>query len=238
MMRSASRNSSIGSGTSQRIFIDCSYIDFASQPTGISRVVLNYIEVGYGWSRDNDVSVIPVVPTRDGLILARPVPGRQPPQDLLHAAAYEPKAAAWRFTHRGTALLTTYLSGVCHHFLGLIAAVLYLKPFKRLIAAVERRALRAIGLPLRLVQRAEEAKRVDHIRYRSGPNDLIFSPAYWHDVEPETYQRLISGGAKLVILIHDILPIIFAEYYHSPWREVFRSRVAWAIRNADGLCSV
>jgi len=46
----------------RRILIDCSHVDFTRQPTGIPRVVLKYIEVGYEWGRRTGIEIIPVTP--------------------------------------------------------------------------------------------------------------------------------------------------------------------------------
>ena len=66
-----------------RILIDCSFIDFTRQPTGIPRVVLKYIEGGYRWGEERGIEVVPVVTTKDGLYPVRPIPGESPPDRLL-----------------------------------------------------------------------------------------------------------------------------------------------------------
>jgi len=60
----------------RRILIDCSHVDFTRQPTGIPRVVLKYIEVGYEWGRRTGIEIIPVTPMQSGLYIRRPVPAR------------------------------------------------------------------------------------------------------------------------------------------------------------------
>lgn len=65
-----------------RILIDCAYIDFNKQPTGIPRVVLNYIEVGYDWGTQNRVEVIPVTVSDKGCFLVDPIPGKNLPESL------------------------------------------------------------------------------------------------------------------------------------------------------------
>src|SRR5262245_53806534 len=106
-----------------RILIDCSHVDFTRQPTGIPRVVLKYIEVGYEWGRRTGVQVIPVVPTESGLVIQRPVPGRDPPLDLVRAAKREQATAGPPAGVELAHATATYLNHVVHHLLFLIAAL-------------------------------------------------------------------------------------------------------------------
>lgn len=58
----------------KKLIIDCSYIDFLKQPTGIPRVVLKYIENAYTYGLKNNVEIYPAVLTENGPLLCRPLP--------------------------------------------------------------------------------------------------------------------------------------------------------------------
>lgn len=74
------------------------------------------------------------------------------------------------------------------------------------------------------------------VELRSG--DVLFSPAYWHDNDPRYYIDAKKAGAKVVILVHDILPIAYKQYYRSPWRYSFAAAVLQSFSYADLLLCV
>lgn len=166
-----------------RVLIDCSYIDFARQPTGIPRVVLKYIEVGYDWGRERGVEVVPVVPSAEGLFLCRPVPGANAPPDLAEKAE-----RSW------------------------------------LMPRGQGRAPRGSGLISPGIE--------------PGPGDILFAPSYWHDVDPAIYRAIRRKGARIAILVHDILPVEHPAFYQSPWRYRFEANLIHAIRGSDALFCV
>ena len=61
-----------------RILIDCSYINFEAQPSGVPRVVSSYVEWGYRWGETRGIEVIPVVPKKRAIYVVHPVPGKPP----------------------------------------------------------------------------------------------------------------------------------------------------------------
>ncbi len=67
---------------------------------------------------------------------------------------------------------------------------------------------------------------------------MVFCPAYWHDTPPERYRGYAALGAKIVILVHDILPITFPRFYQSPWCHEFRRNVVAAHSYAAAFCTV
>ncbi len=163
-----------------RILIDCSHLDFSSQPTGIPRVVLKYIEEGYAWAKTTGNDVIPVTPTPDGLLLYRPVPGIGAPEALMK--------------------------------------------MMRDSELNDARGPKAVAPPPHLLN--------------IGPNDVLFAPSYWHDNDPKYYYDARKAGAKVVILIHDILPITNKQHYPAPWRYSFAAALLHAIDYADELLCV
>lgn len=157
-----------------RVFIDCSYIDFGRQPTGIPRVVLKYIEEGYIWAEQTGHELIPVVPTSNGVWLCRPVPGDGAPAELIARANASENTST---------------------------------------------------------------KQPPHL-FVPSEDDVLFAPSYWHDNDPQLYRDIKASGCQVVILVHDILPIAYKQFYESPWRYRFAAAVVQALGYADRLACV
>jgi alpha-1,2-rhamnosyltransferase len=105
------------------------------------------------------------------------------------------------------------------------------KIFARWLDGVVRRKLNDVAqIPERL------AAETDRIRPRDG--DVLFTPAYWHDVDPAIYHAIRSAGTKIVVLVHDILPILFHRFYHAPWCHEFKANVTAAFGYADAFFCV
>ena len=218
----------------RRILIDCSHVDFTRQPTGIPRVVLKYIEVGYEWGRRTGIEIIPVTPVQSGLYIRRPVPGRDPPPDLLRAARREQDTARQSAGVELAHALAYYLAHIVHHLLYLVASLVPMtvtKVFARWLNSVIRRKLKD------LVQSIERlAADTYHVHPRDG--DVLFTPAYWHDIDPEIYRNIRSAGTKVVVLVHDILPILFDRFYPAPWCYEFKANVTAAFTYVDAFFCV
>jgi glycosyltransferase involved in cell wall biosynthesis len=218
----------------ERILVDCSNVDFSRQPTGIPRVVLKYIEVGYEWERRTGIKVIPVLPTHSGVFLYTPIPGRDPPPDLLLAAKGESGTEQSALSAELAGSLLNYIVEVAYHLIYLGAALLPLTGMK----------VFAKWLDLRLVQKVKSAaQRMERsasepLRINTRPGDIIFTPAYWHDVDPEVYRRIRASGAKIVVLVHDLLPISFDQFYPAPWCYEFKENVKAAFTYADAFFCV
>lgn len=75
-------------------------------------------------------------------------------------------------------------------------------------------------------------------RITPGEGDVLLSPAYWHDVDPDLYRSYKAAGCRIVILVHDILPIVFDRFYRVPWRFAFKDGVIAAFSYADAFFCV
>lgn len=75
-------------------------------------------------------------------------------------------------------------------------------------------------------------------KIQPGAGDVLFSPAYWHDNDPQLYRGIKASGCKIAILVHDILPIAHKQFYQSPWRYRFSAAVLQALDHADRLYAV
>jgi alpha-1,2-rhamnosyltransferase len=105
------------------------------------------------------------------------------------------------------------------------------KIFARWLDGVVRRKL--IGL----VQMTERLA-VETYRIRPRDGDVLFTPAYWHDIDPAIYRAIRSAGTKVVVLVHDILPILFDRFYPAPWCYEFKANVTAAFGYADAFFCV
>ncbi len=218
----------------RRILVDCSHVDFAKQPTGIPRVVLKYIEVGYEWARRTGIEVIPVIPTRSGLYIRRPIPGRNPPPDLLRAARSERGTASKSAGVELAQVLAYYLSHIIHHVLYLAAALVPMAVTKTLARWLDSSARRKLNE----LAKAVEKLATDTYRIRPREGDVLFTPAYWHDIDPAIYLAIRSAGIRVVVLVHDILPILFDQFYPAPWCYEFKANVTAAFGYADAFFCV
>ncbi len=197
-----------------RLYIDCSHVDFARQATGIPRVVLHYIEQGYLWSARTGVEVVPVVTTPAGLMPVRPMPGtRRPPYlDRFDDSAIETDAAP-------------LLAMATHYLQSALVAANVAPPVERCAAAI-RDAYQG------LVSDA-------HLRpLEVAAGDVLFCPAYWHDVDPRLFRAVQRLGARVVTLVHDILPVTLPQFYEAPWKHQFEANLLAAMCQSDALLAV
>jgi alpha-1,2-rhamnosyltransferase len=105
------------------------------------------------------------------------------------------------------------------------------KVFARWLDSVIRRKLKD------LVQSIERLA-ADTYRVRPRDGDVLFTPAYWHDIDPEIYRNIRSAGTKVVVLVHDILPILFDRFYPAPWCYEFKANVIAAFSYVDAFFCV
>lgn len=204
-----------------RLFVDCSFVDFNRQPTGIPRVVLKYVENGYEWGLKNGVDVVPVVTTSKGIFPVRPLPGSSPPastvrysEPAIRTAANGASAAAHLREAEDALRAALVDAGAPASLAGVEAGMSSL--FSKLILDND----------------------ADGLRIAVAPGDVIFYPAYWHDIDPQYLEALRKQGAKIFILVHDILPITHAGFYRSPWREHFAENLLAVAKIADGMLAV
>jgi alpha-1,2-rhamnosyltransferase len=214
-----------------RIYIDCAFVDFAKQPTGIPRVVLKYIEVGYAWGKLNNIEVIPIVATADSLIICRPVPGVGAPQTLLEKV-HASEVGSAQTARSSVKHMLRYAKNIAHHSLFLAASVLPIPPVKSTAVWIDDYFEKAC--------RTFEAysQNIVEIKYVPRSGDILFAPAYWHDVNPIIYESLRNKGMTIVVLVHDILPIAFENFYPSPWRYLFKENVRRAFGYASAFFCV
>lgn len=199
-----------------RVFIDCSYIDFERQPTGIPRVVLQYIQHGYAWAQARGAQIYPVVTTPSGLLPVRPIPGSNPPAYL--------RQLEQALQGNGPAVAQSLELAGFHLQAALLAAG---------GTAQDRQCRTQIEHAFRALRSDSEVRP-----FELAPGDLLFCPAYWHDVDPDLYWSLQRQGCRIVTLVHDVLPVTHGKFYQSPWKEQFHANLLAHVRHADAMYAV
>lgn len=216
-----------------RILIDCSYINFEAQPSGVPRVVSSYVEWGYRWGETRGIEVIPVVPKKRAIYVVHPVPGK-PPAYLGGRTAISGLRKTVRSFGRlayGAGRAGRSLARKLLHFLARRVDSPHKNSiFYRLDEHLTDAARRVF---LYVLDRTPNPHRIV-----PQPDDILFCPAYWHDVDPAIYHGIRAQGCNIVILVHDLLPITLAEYYQSPWREQFRSNLLHVLDCASAFVCV
>lgn len=218
--------------SARRIYIDCAMVDFAKQPTGIPRVVLKYIEIGYEWGKHNNIEVVPVVVSADSLVICRPVPGAGAPQALLDKVR-----ASEMLSNKTTALsiakhIFLYCKNIVHHILFLVASVLPVSAVKSMVMWIDE-CFEKLSRSFE-----EHSESLRPIKFQPRKGDILLAAGYWHDVDPSIYEALRAKGITIVVLVHDLLPIALDNSYPSPWRYLFKENVLKAFGYASAFFCV
>jgi glycosyltransferase involved in cell wall biosynthesis len=200
----------------RRILIDCSLSRFNEQPTGIPRVVLNYVTYGREFGQRNGIAVTPVELAANGRFRLRAMAGDKP-----GAARSAPtlRSALVVAAKIGLELLR-YFTRIAIALLGLVAAVL---PFRALLRAANAFSLWAPDLVSWARGKVESARGVDYID--PGVGDVLLSPNCGHEIDPAVYEAFRAQGAEIVAVVHDILPVTLPSYHVYPWRWKFERKL-------------
>jgi glycosyltransferase involved in cell wall biosynthesis len=217
-----------------RILIDCSNANLWGQPTGISRVARQYLEEGYRWAQIRGIEVIPVLPIAPEAVVIYEAPGLSQPAYLreligtssLRSGLDTVGSISYARGHEARVWLRRLLRNCATTFKNTRLAD-YLYGLDNALSKLARTIVTAaIGI----------RKQSPRITLRNG--DILFCPAYWHDVSPEIYRWIRSRGCDVVILLHDILPITMPNYYSHPARDHFRDNTIQALEIATAFTCV
>lgn len=219
-----------------RILLDCSNIRLDGLPTGVPRVVANYINFGQEWAARHGHEFLLVIPRLDGLLPANSIVVSDRARSLINVPEPSGKEKAAYYIGLVTVYLVDRIRLLAFHAtmtLGLILPV----PHRQ----VERIANRMAGImsaPARLLKSALDGWARRLVMLQPRPGDLLFCPAYWHDVDSRVYAKLKAQGCKINFLVHDILPITHQQHYPYPWRDEFKSRLLASFTFVDGYYCV
>jgi len=212
-----------------RILIDCSLIDFQNIPSGIPRVVINYLRHGARWGKRNSYEIYPVVFYGKEMIL----PFFMPSELAAEYARPRTSEAILRCLAQGLHNIIERFRKILFHILSAVGHLCFIEG-KKLDSGINR-ILKAYLYIMQVVPYLIE-RHYKRIVPRQG--DILFSPAYWHDIDPMIYRHISASGCKIVILVHDILPILYPQYYHYPWREHFTQNLLATFSYADAHFAV
>ncbi len=74
--------------------------------------------------------------------------------------------------------------------------------------------------------------------HQACEGDLLFMPAYWHDITPMSYFTLQQSGVTIVPMLHDLLPVIIPEKYEKAWSRHFHFNVYVTCLLADAIVAI
>lgn len=223
-----------------RILVDCTGINiYKRQLTGIPRVVQQYLVHGYEFAARSGVTVLPVTVHRGRVLLqpaSRSFPHPRPGTPGLPAPS--PVRLAMRGGLRalqGVALAVGYTL-YSLPWLGFQAVRLMQrdKPAADAVNAACNHFGQYLLEPADMLGRAALHQRA----LAPQPDDILFSPAYWHDLAPTDYTDLRGQVGHRAVLIHDIIPVTHPQHYRAPWRNTFRSNVEAALVGFDTVLTV
>lgn len=206
-----------------RIFIDCARIRLEGIPTGIPRVVANYINFGVEWAEKNKYEIVLVVPYEKGLARADYAVASDSKKAFVPLGKPPFLARATGFLRKIAQYLLIRLQLFIFHFLMTVGITLPLRhsTVQKFASEVSEKSLKLLPIITGFIDRIHW-RSID-VSIREG--DVLFCPAYWYDVDPEIYKSIRARGCKIFFLIHDILPVTHAQYYISPWRDAFRNNI-------------
>jgi glycosyltransferase involved in cell wall biosynthesis len=218
-----------------RLLIDCSGIPFRARPSGIPRVVLNYIEHGHAWGLRHGVEVLAVTSEHQGrMVQAAMRPGSQLP-GWCSLPFRQRLALGARFTVRQVGReVSQYLVGIVDASSRMLRAVIKSRHVRPAVFALQAALTWACRLPFR----AGDAHYQRAIAVQPGPDDIVFMPAYWHDLDPAVISELSRTCKAVVVLVHDLLPISHPLFYAHPWRDEFRENTVQMLETVSGVLTI
>jgi alpha-1,2-rhamnosyltransferase len=216
-----------------RILIDCAFVSGTSVTTGIPRVVFKYLEHRQSYRRLKGIEIVPVFVTSEGIVDAT----SSQPAWLREAGIDGGGASRTRPAFSGQMRAIRRMERRHRHLRFRFA------PMVRKLAL----RFRSIGAH-KLVEKIRVAYH--RLNYRQLLNiasqaqinlergDVLFMPARWYDASPERYRNAKAGGALLVPLLHDVLPVRLPAVYDRRWSRMFASHILECTKIADHLMYV
>lgn len=218
-----------------RLLIDCSGVHFRASPSGIPRVVTNYVEHGRRWGRSRGVQVIPVACLATGTVV---LAGMRPGSPL---SSWRELPYSQRFLigllfllRQATRELGQYLSGVglaAGRLLGAIVKSRHVRPMLKWLTD-------GLSWIARWPYRCCDALYNRAIAITPLPDDIVFMPAYWHDLPQEVLTGLSARCRSVVVLVHDLLPVTHPQFYEFPWRDEFKDNALHMLATVNGVLAI
>ncbi|MFG1421925.1 glycosyltransferase [Roseixanthobacter liquoris] len=212
----------------RRVLLDTSFIKPDPAPLGIHRVLTQYADHGARFAARAGVGFELVECAADGGFVRRldPLVGTAP-------APAAPAPAA-RIALRAGLEGLRYVSHVLSTGSRFAASLIPAAPLKRGSAAFSRTmdglvpAMRAALAPV-----PARGAAIDF-----APGDVLFCAGFWHEMDFSAYRRAAAAGARIVFLVHDILPALMPTFYQYPWRLRFQRALVQAVETGGHFYAV
>lgn len=196
----------------RRIIVDCSLIAPHAAPTGIPRVVLEYVRHGARAAARAGAELFCAEAGPEGFHYRDLGPIAVPAEPRAATLPAKIKLEAARYVSRVLAALAR-----------LTAALVPVRSVRIAMGAWEERSLDLVSAVRR---RRPSRRRPSGARITFRPGDILFCPGYWHDLPTAPYAEARAAGAEVVFLVHDLLPITMPAHHLYPWRQQFEARVS------------
>ncbi|MEW6255464.1 MAG: glycosyltransferase [Pseudomonadota bacterium] len=201
----------------RRILIDCSRTPLDERPTGIPRVVRQYLAYAPAAAARAGVDLVAVDYVREGIFARYRGPGAPP----------APPAPRRRRDLRLIPLkllieLLRYVGPVLQNSLNLLAALLPIKPVRKVLHRFSNSVGKFVPKLKRLFGMGSPV--AEPVTF--GPGDVLFVPGCWFNMEISAYEAVRATGAEVVVLVHDVMPITLPQLHEYPWRFEFKQRFA------------
>ena len=219
-----------------RLLIDTTAINLHGRPlTGIPRVVRKYLTLGYEFGREQGIEVLPVAISAGSLVLQRPSANFPHPEGLPRSMS---RLRPWPML-----LLALHYAalGLAYALFAVPLSALHLRDRLRGNAPrPEALAHQLDGLFNWLERPAGYfwQRYMQTVPIKPCPDDILFCPAYWHDISPDVYAALLRRMKAIYVLVHDVIPVSHPELYRAPWRDHFRQNVRAALSTFSGVVAI
>ncbi len=201
----------------RRILIDCSRTPLDERPTGIPRVVMQYLAHAPAAAAEAGVELVAIDYVRDGIFARYRGPGA-PPAPPLPPRRSDPRLIPLKLLIEAL----RYVGPVLQNALNLLAALLPLKPLRKML----HRFSNSVGKFVPKLKRRFGMVPVIAEPITFAPGDVLFVPGCWFNMEIEAYEAARAAGAEVVPLVHDVMPITLPHLHEYPWRFEFKQRFA------------
>ncbi|OYX14431.1 MAG: hypothetical protein B7Z15_03960 [Rhizobiales bacterium 32-66-8] len=207
----------------RRVLLDCSATPLHLSPTGIPRVLRQYLVHAPVAARSLGIDLVPVE-------IAAPGKFRR------FREANEPalRAARRPLTVGGIALkillqVLRYLGPVLRQTLLLVGALLPL----RVVTKTTARWARSVDKFIPKLRRRFPSLTAPEEPVPVLPGDILLVPGCWYNVDISDYAAARAQGVEIVFLLHDIMPVTLPLIHEYPWRFQFKKKLERALEIVD-----
>lgn len=232
----------------KKIYVDCSFLpENPELNTGIQRVVRQIMRHMENLAAEDDCKVIPV-----NLSYGQFAPVDV--KDLYRKKKNEKIESSPTFQAKGKELakkggmwFVLYLKQIYFAFLTLIAAILYHPEVKAFLLAPRNRFGLNLFIDKILIQPTKALAKFIAMRiwYRDAtallPENgdlLLLLDSSWHMDIWRSVGKAKESGAKVILVLYDIIPVTHPEFCEDPLINAFETWFASALKFVDGFIAI